>query len=314
MSCLYPVEIFLLSKQHRGDLPTVLHDLRKAASKNRDKYFQSIRPCGSCIECRLQKSAYVATRCVHQSKMHSENSFLTLTFSDENLPMDLSLSTDEIQRFWKRMRKYIFKETGQLIKHYTGGEYGDGSGDREINPHYHACLFGYDFPDKKFYKKTENGDILYTSKILEKVWDKGFCPIGDVTFESAGYVARYTLKKVYGDDADLHYQGRMPERSWTSNGLGRSWFEKWYRDVYPSDQLVIDGRIMMPPPYYDELLKKYDPALWQTVQDNRAGKINLKKNNVALDRFLENGKMKTMSVSDVVRRAQIRQGSLDKNR
>lgn len=314
MSCFYPVEIFLLSKQHRGYLPTVLHDLRKAAPQHRDKYFNSIRPCSSCIECRLQKSAFVATRCVHTAKMYSQNSFLTLTYSDDQLPSDLSLSTDTLQKFWKKLRKHIYKETGRLIKHYSAGEYGDGTGKRAINPHYHACLFGYDFPDKKFHKTAESGEKLYTSAILEKIWGYGYAPIGDVTFESAAYCARYTLKKVYGDDADKHYNGRLPERSWSSNGLGLEWFHQWYQDVYPSDQLVIDGRIMMPPPYYDKLLEKYHPALWRTVQNNRAGKINKKNINVALERFLENGKMKTMNVSDVVRRAQIRQGSLDKHR
>lgn len=315
MSCLYPVEVFLLAKRFRAQgIPTVLHDLRKASRRDRDLYFNSIRPCGTCIECRLQKSAFIATRCVHTAKMYTQNSFLTLTYDDDHLPSDLSLSTDVIQKFWKKLRKYIFAETGQFIKHYSAGEYGDGDGRRPINPHYHACLFGYDFPDKIFYKTTENGDKLYTSAILEKIWGNGFCPIGDVSFESAGYVARYTLKKIYGDDAPDHYQGRLPEKSWSSNGLGEEWFLQWYSDVYPSDQVIIDGRIMMPPPYYDKLCQKYFPKLWQDVSNARAGKINLKKNNFMLERFVENGMLKTRNVSDVVRRAQIRSGSLDKNR
>lgn len=246
--------------------------------------------------------------------MHNSNSFLTLTYSDENLPKDLSLSTDVIQKFWKKLRKHIHKETGQFIKHYTAGEYGDGAGTRTINPHYHACLFGYDFPDKKYLKKTENGDILYTSETLEKIWGFGHCPIGDVTFESAAYVARYTLKKVYGDDAEQHYNGRLPERSWTSNGLGQSWLQSYLSDVYPSDEIIIDGRKMMPPPYYDSYLLKHDPELFEKIQNNRAAKINNKKNNMMLERFVENGNLKIATVSDVVRRAQIRAGSLDKNR
>lgn len=212
------------------------------------------------------------------------------------------------------MRKHIHKETGQLIKHYSAGEYGDGQGQRPINPHYHACLFGYDFPDKKYFKKTENGDILYTSETLEKIWGFGHCPIGDVTFESAAYVARYTLKKVYGDDADKHYSGRLPEQSWCSNGLGETWFNYYSADVYPRDEIIIDGRKMMPPPYYDELLKKSNPQLFETVQNNRASKINKKINNFMLERTMENGKPVTRSVSDTVRRAQLRSGSLDKNR
>lgn len=325
MSCLYPVEIFLLSKFYRGgSLPTVLHDLRKAVPAHRDKYMHSIRPCGTCIECRLQKSSYIATRCVHEARLHNQNSFLTLTFSDENFPLDSSLSTDTIQKFWKKLRKHIFKESGLLIKHYTAGEYGDAKGDRVRvlpdgtivgdNPHYHSCLFGYDFPDKKYLRKTENGDILYTSATLEKIWGNGHCPIGDVSFESAAYVARYTLKKIYGEDSDLYYDGRLPEQSWSSNGLGETWFHQYSSDVYPRDEIIIDGRKMMPPPYYDQLLLKHNPQLFETIQNNRASKINKKINNFMLERSLENGKPITRSVSDTVRRAQLRSGSLDKNR
>ncbi|WP_217268498.1 rolling circle replication-associated protein, partial [Lactobacillus helveticus] len=73
---------------------------------------------------------------------------------------------------------------------YMAGEYGE-SFDR---PHFHACLFGLDFSDKKFYKTTKTGSILYTSKILEELWPFGYSTVGDVSFESAAYVARYIMK------------------------------------------------------------------------------------------------------------------------
>lgn len=304
----------------------MVHEWKKIPAKSKDLYYEGSRPCGSCIECRLKRSAWLATRCVHEASMHEENSFLTLTYSDDHMPDDRSLSTDTIQKFWKKMRKHISKRSGRLIKHYTSGEYGDADGERirysyhlnkmvGDNPHYHACLFGFDFPDKEYYKKTETGDILYTSKILTEKWGLGHAVIGDVSFESAAYVARYTLKKVYGDDGHEHYDGRLPEKSWCSQGLGESWFLKYKTDVYPSDEVILyGGRKLSPPPYYDKLLLKYDPSLYADIENSRAGKINKKINNFSLERFYENGKPVTRTVSDVVRRAQIRVGSLDKNR
>lgn len=277
----------------------------------RDAYFESVRPCGVCIECKLKRASYIATRCVHESMMHDENSFLTLTFDEQHLPVDLSLNTRTMQLFWKKLRRFV---EPKLVKHYTSGEYGDGTGSRLINPHYHAILFGYDFSDKKYWK-TQNGNRLYISDALNSIWGLGYAVLGDVTFESAAYVARYTLKKVYGDDADQHYQGRLPEKSWSSQGLAKSWFEKYGSDVYPSDEIILrSGRKLVPPPYYDKLLLDYNPKLWEEVQNKRAEKINIQKNNFSLERFFEDGKPVVRTVSDVVRRANLRVGSLDKNR
>lgn len=329
MSCFYPVKIWVLFPHLRGQaLQSVLHQPVFASKAIGDMYVEKTRPCGICIECKLKKSVYTATRCVHESKMHDNNAFLTLTYSDENLPgphhqkmndgtikyfADLSLCTDDLQKFWKKYRKHLGE---QKIKYYASGEYGDGGGDRLINPHYHAIVFGHDFPDKEYYKKNENGDILYTSPTLTKMWGHGHAVLGDVTFESAAYVARYTLKKIYGDDAIEHYNGRMPERSWSSQGLAESWFEKYGSDVYPRDEIILSGgRRLSPPPYYDKLLLKYDPDKYAELLNKRAEyKINNKINNFALDRFYENGNPRVRTVSDSVRRAALRVGSVDKYR
>jgi len=318
MSCLYPVKIWLLLAQFRSPgTKTVLHEDYKIPKKYLDRYKQTVRPCGTCIECRLQKSAYIATRCVHQSKMSDHNCFLTLTYEDQNLPLDKSLHTRDMQLFWKKLRKQFPHKT---IKYYAAGEYAPDT-DR---PHYHACVFNHDFLDRQYYKKTENDDKIYTSETLNDLWGHGHCFIGDVTFESAAYVARYTIKKIYGPEAETHYlryhpDGQpywlTPERSWSSQGLGEEWFLKYYSDVYPSDQITLyGGRQLMPPPYYDKLLLKHDPDLWERVQNQRAGKINKKLNNNLLERTLENGKQVTRTSSDAVRRASIRVGKLDKQR
>jgi hypothetical protein len=41
--------------------------------------------------------------------------------------------------------------------------------------------------------------------MLAKCWGKGHCLVGDLTFESAAYVARYVVKKINGQQKFLHY-------------------------------------------------------------------------------------------------------------
>jgi hypothetical protein len=145
-------------------------------------------PCGQCIGCRLERSRQWAIRCVHEAYGHEDNAFITLTYAPEHLPHDVSLNISHFQKFMKRLRKAI---SPKLVRFFHCGEYG------ELNqrPHYHACLFGYDFPDKVLYTIRDECR-LYRSPMLEKLWPMGFATVGDVTFESAAYVARYITKKL----------------------------------------------------------------------------------------------------------------------
>lgn len=155
-------------------------------------------PCGQCIGCRLDYSLHWAVRCMHEAQMHDENCFLTLTYSDEHVPSSGSLDKGALQKFWKRLRKR-FPE--RRIRYFACGEYGE----RLHRPHYHACVFGFDFPDRELFMMRE-GIPLYTSEALAQCWPFGFCSIGDVTFESAAYVARYACKKITGEAASRHYE------------------------------------------------------------------------------------------------------------
>lgn len=269
------------------------------------------RKCSGCMDCRLTRACEIATRCVHESYQHKNNCFLTLTYNDENLPDDLSLSTDTMQKFWKKLRRRI----GSEIKYYAAGEYGEGKGERPINPHYHACVFNYDPPDKKFWKKSPAGDNLYKSKFLDAVWGLGNVITGDLTFESAAYVARYTCKKIYGDAAPAHYGNRLPEQSWSSNGIAKQFALDHIDQIYAYDEVIMRGRPLKPPPYYDKLLLAHDPFLYDEIVFHRQQNINNSKNNVDLARFYDNtGKPITRSVSEVVKLAQLKTGQLDKER
>ena len=145
-------------------------------------------PCGKCRGCRLEYARQWAVRCHHEATMHKNNSFLTLTFNSENLPEDGSLNVATFQNFMKKVRNHT---KIQGLRYFHCGEYGEKKG----RPHYHVLLFGYDFPDKKEHKLSSKKYKLYTSQQLQELWPYGFSYIGNVTFESASYVARYIFKK-----------------------------------------------------------------------------------------------------------------------
>ena len=199
--------------------------------------FRVTLPCGQCIGCRLERSRQWAIRCVHEASLYDDNCFITLTYSDENLPPYGSLVKKDFQDFMKRLRKRFSN-----VRYYHCGEYGS----KTKRPHYHAILFNIDFPDKELLT-INNDQRLYTSEILSKIWGKGICSIGSVTFESAAYVARYIMKKANGDDAELKYCHVDDDGVWNSiepeyttmsrrPGIGKEWFDKFKSDVYPNDR------------------------------------------------------------------------------
>lgn len=216
-------------------------------------------PCGNCIGCRRDRTGDWAMRCLHESQMHPQNCFITLTFNDEHLPDDYSVHIRTFQLFMKKLRKHY---QPKKIRFYGCGEYGP----ENLRPHYHSILFNHDFPDKQFYKTTPQGDRLYTSKSLEQIWGYGFCTIGDVTYQSAGYVAQYVMKKINGERALEHYlrthplSGDIvrvePEFQLQSVGLGSTWFEKFHKDCFPSDFLVVEGKQLRVPQYYTKKLEE----------------------------------------------------------
>ncbi len=230
-------------------------------------------PCGQCIGCRLERSRQWAMRCLHEASLYDSNAFITLTYDDANLPYAGSLNYEDFQKFMKRLRK----RTGAKVRFYMGGEYGS---EGTMRPHFHACLFGYDFPDKVYYKKTSSGERIFTSKLLESLWPFGLSSIGNVTFESAAYIARYCVQKVTGDLAKSHYEvitddgeivDRVPEFNHMSlkPGIGARWLEKFSTDVFPRDYVVINGVKVKPPKYYDVLFERENPGEFSEIVANR---------------------------------------------
>lgn len=179
----------------------------------------------------------------------------------------------------KRLRRqHEYRNGGAKIKYYMCGEYGGNLG----RPHYHAIVFGLDFADKRFHKNGKRGDKIYTSETANKLWGLGYVWIGSVTFESAGYVARYCLKKVNGDMAPDHYQvvnketGEIApiikEYMAASNGLGLAHFEEHYEQMYMRDSVIVKGKEAPIPRYYDRKLGELNPELLEEIKARRIEK------------------------------------------
>lgn len=273
MACFKPIQAY---RQGNGDI--VFHDTGKGEPLE--------LPCGQCIGCRLERSRQWAMRCCHEAQLHQDNCFITLTYNPENMPPDGGLIHRDFQDFMRRLRRFV---APKKIKFYMCGEYGD----RNNRPHYHAIIFGYNFDDWVYLFDSPGGERIYMSPTLEKLWRYGFVTIGTVTFQSAGYVARYCMKKVNGQKKDVvniqtglkHYErfndytGEicevMPEYSTMSrggrrgNGIAYDWIARYAGDIYPKDFTTINGVRMSSNRYYDKYIESIEPDLYDDIKAGR---------------------------------------------
>lgn len=280
MACYHPLEAFYSKDLNRSGKRSIVFNPRQALQPD---VILNL-PCGQCIGCRLERSRQWAIRCMHESKMHRDNCFITLTYDEKNLPTDGSLHKEDYQNFLKRLRKELHP---QKVRYYMCGEYGD----QTSRPHFHACLFGYRPEDLTLYK-TSNGNRLYNSKLLQKIWSHGHVVIGELTFESAAYVARYVMKKITGKNAHEHYDTinektgevttRIPEYNQPSlkPAIGRTYLEKYKGYILDHDGVIVNGKKVKPPKYYDKLLSKDSPIQHENNLERRVttGKKNASDN------------------------------------
>lgn len=245
MRCVSPLRAF------RTDAGEISFKSVTARSENRELRI----PCGQCINCRLERSRCWACRVLHECQMHEFNSFVTLTYDDAHLPDDASLHYSHFQLFMRRLRRKFPK-----CRFYMAGEYGE----KYSRPHFHACLFGVHFEDRVFLRNLSSGFPIYDSALLKQLWPYGYVSIGDVTFESAAYVARYCVKVltnpgaefvVDSDTGELFERRREFTKMSLKPGIGANWFSKYKSEVYPLDRVVVQGREMKPPKYYDKLME-----------------------------------------------------------
>lgn len=225
-------------------------------------------PCGQCLGCRLDKANEWAIRCVHEAKLYRRNCFITLTYNDENLPNDNSLHREHLQLFIKRLRRNLDYDKNIKIRFLACGEYGS----LNMRPHYHILCFGWFPSDVRKLSALTSGYNLFRSPLLERLWPYGFNTVGAVTFESARYVAKYSLKKQTGQNAAMYdLLGIKPEFVACSlkPGIGADFFSQHSEDIITQGFCVVNAQKFKIPDYYLKLFERENPVWCQIYKEQR---------------------------------------------
>lgn len=218
--------------------------------------------CRKCLPCRLNNAREKAIRCWHESKLHSDSIFLTLTYNEESLKGP-RLCYADFQKFMKRLLKERRKGINDpdvrktlSIPYMVTGEYGD----KNKRPHWHALLFNYRPADSKKIRTTELGHNVFTSALLDSIWGMGMVEFGDLTIDSASYVARYASKKLtHGKDQDHDFH--PIHKTSSKHAIGKRWIEKYWKQTFEHGYVTLeDGTTKSKiPRYYVDWFRENHP-------------------------------------------------------
>lgn len=255
------------------------------------EYIYQDIPCGQCIGCRLDYSRKWADRLMMEASHHEHSWFVTLTYSDVNLPLGgradpetgeliefvPTLRKRDCQLFMKRLRKAV---APQKVRFYCGGEYGDKS----FRPHMHLILFGLDLNDLKFYKLNNLSQPYYTSELLSNCWDnKGYVVVSPATYETMAYTARYVTKKLKGFESIFYKQaGIEPPFSLMSRKPGIAG-DSFSFDLMQYDKIMLpQGRKAGHPRYFQKLLERDYPDFYEEYKAER-----VRRNDTRMQQLLD---------------------------
>ena len=154
---------------------------------------------------------------------------------------------------------------------------------------------------------TKSDEKIFTSPQLDRTWGFGYASVGDLTFGSAAYVARYHLKKVGSVVSDDHYVRKdtgellSPEYVTMSRrpGIGSSWFDKFKSDVYPRDVRVIKGVDTKPCKFYDSRYELCDPSAFSQIKLERLVSASARSDDNGESRLLVKEKVKLAQIASL---------------
>jgi len=226
-------------------------------------------PCGYCILCREEQARQQAVRITHEANMWDENSFITLTYADKHLPPHGSLNYDDLEKFWKRLRKRYGR-----LRYYAVGEYGD----QTLRPHYHACVFGQAFTEARIMLR-DVPNALWTSPFLQDAWGLGNVSVGALNFQTAAYTASYVVKKLRSKQKYVRIDEQTGElipvqqpKARMSRNIAKSWWLKHGDYVTNHDFVVIGGKRQKPPKAYDRWLGEVNKEKIEKIKEQRMKK------------------------------------------
>ena len=220
-------------------------------------------PCRKCLGCLSDRRRSWTLRACHEATFYDDVSFVTLTYDDEHLPP--TLMRQHIQAFVKRLRSRIAYRSGEKIRIFYRGEYGDKYG----RPHFHIIIFGYKPPDLEvLYYITKRGKKVYhavpgavpysTSEELSEAWGHGFVIHAPAEKNSIKYVANY-LDKGYSFVTSDGVVGVPPFNGYSTRpALGRRYVDSHVATPEQRDELFALGV-----PYYKRLLQEHMPDEYQ---------------------------------------------------
>ncbi|QEJ80821.1 replication initiator protein [Jodiemicrovirus-1] len=213
--------------RRRGSLKDVIN-YRK--SFNESDFFMK---CGSCNFCQESYKRSWATRLYLEADTHGFDNccFVTLTYDDDHLPENSSVSLCDVQKFWKRLRKHLdTKCYGHKIRYAVVSEY--GSDKYTHRPHYHAVIFGLSY---------------IHSDLIRKVWQQGFVNLKPVTFDRCTYLSKYLLKSKFKKEErkKLSFLNKCHNFFTQSKGIGFAHVKK-FAARYKKDSFIISIKRHLP--------------------------------------------------------------------
>lgn len=231
MSCNMPINAYYAKNVNdKTGKRGLVFNRRDSYSGGDFRYNQPISvPCGKCHGCKSDQALMWSIRGYHESTLHTQNSFLTLTYDNKHLPPDHKINKKHLQDFFKRVRS-----SGVKLRYIACGEYGGVT----KRPHYHAIIFGKDWLEDS-YPVT---DTLYSHTGLQDQWSMGYITIAPVTMASICYVCGYVNKKIDDEDT-FNLMSRRP-------GIGHDWLTKYKSDIVRTGVVSIEGQQYQVPKRY----------------------------------------------------------------
>lgn len=154
------------------------------------------------------------TEMLLEAGCYKESAFVTLTYDDEHLPANASLSKRDVQLFFKRMRK-----AGFSLRYVCCGEYGENGG----RPHYHCVFYGFSPCLKgKTYVSRKTNSCCSVCDAVGREWGLGKVQIAAADEGAYPYLAKYILKDTPGENEILAASGRARPFYVKSQYLGNS--------------------------------------------------------------------------------------------
>ena len=198
----------------------------------KDKHYETV-PCGKCEFCLERKRDEWSFRLKKELKESISSYFITLTYDEQECPYIWNneikpykdytgeeykgnrypiqtLNKRDVQLFIKRLRKHkegILSVVDKKFKFYPIRYYAVGEYTDQYRPHYHGIFFNV--PRE-------------TSRIIDRIWDKGFVKVGTVTDASIHYVTGYIMDKNKfwkGQERPFSLMSRKP-------GIGNDYLKK----------------------------------------------------------------------------------------